>query len=272
LRRTFAVFGVVLLLAIGASAQFLGYVSTQSVAVNVFTNQAANAASATLQNIGQSAHFLTYCNTGFQGQLALEGSQDGTYASPIVLAQASYGQLGLADSACHVMQAGGYYPAVRARVLNYLGGSVTAFYTALAAPISYAPSAITSTGPTSPIVCDRSFSLTVAQNATSSLIGNLPGQTFVLCAVTFSFNGATTAGSLQISEFATSAAPGNACTTGIGTGAFWNAFVTANTPQLFSVGGALGPWLKAQAPNHVLCLTTTAITANTEITYTFAQY
>jgi hypothetical protein len=272
MRRLFAVMCAVLMLAIGASAQFLGYVSTQSVAVNVFSSQAANGASATLQNLGQSAHFLSYCNTGFAGQIALEASQDGTFGSPITLAQASYGQQTTTDSACHVLQAGGYYPAVRARVLNYAGGSVTAFYTALGAPISYAPPALTSTGPTSPIVCDRSFSITVGPSATSSLIGNQSGMNFAICAATFSFNGATTAGSLQLSEFATSAAPGNTCTTSLSPAATWTAFVTANTPQLFSIGSAVGPLIKTLLPNHVICLTTGAVTANTQITYSYAQY
>jgi hypothetical protein len=271
MRRIFALPCVLLVLAIGASAQFLGYVSTQSVAVNVFANQAANGASATLQNLGQSAHFLTYCNTNFSGQIALEASQDGTYASPIVLAQASYGQQATVDSTCHVLQAGGYYPAVRARVLNYVGGSVTAFYTALGAPISYAPSAITSTGPTAPIVCDRSFSITVAPSATSSLIGNQPGMTFALCAVTVSFNGAVSAGTLALQEFATSAAPGNTCTTSLSPGANWQIFTTANTPQLFSVGGTSG-WLKTLSPNHVICVVAGTITANVQVTYTYAQY
>jgi hypothetical protein len=269
MRKALASLGVVLALVAGASAQFIGYTSAQSVAVNVFASQAANGASATLQNIGQSAHFLSYCNTNFNGQIALEASQDGTFASPIPLAQASFTNF---DGACHVLQAGGYYPAVRARVLNYVGGSVTAFYTALGAPIAYSPTAVTSTGPTSPTVCDRSFSITVGQNTTSSLIANQPGMTFILCAVSFSFNAATTAGSLQLSEFATSTGPGNVCTTGIGTGAFWNAFVTANTPQLFSVGGTVGPWLKTILPNHVLCLTTGAVTASTQVTYSYAQY
>jgi hypothetical protein len=271
MRRLFAVLCAVLVLAIGASAQFLGYVSTQSVAVNVFSGQAANGASATLENLGQSAHFLSYCNTGFAGQVALEASQDGTFASPITLAQASYGQQGTTDSACHVLQAGGYYPAVRARVLNYAGGSVTAFYTALAAPISYAAPAVTSIGPTSPIVCDRSFSVTAASGATSSLIGNQPGMTFALCAVTFSFNGAVAAGTLALQEFGTSAGPGNTCTTSVSPGANWQIFTTANTPQVFSVGGTSG-WLKTVSPNHVICVVAGTITASVQVTYTYAQY
>src|SRR4029077_3279667 len=144
---------VLALLAGCAQAQFLGYVSNQSTAQVVFTNQAANAASAILTNIGQSAHFLSYCNTGFGGTISLEASPDGTFTSPIVLASATYGQNSVFDSSCHVLQAGGYFQTVRARITNRTAGSVNAWYTAIGSPVSVTPAAFGSNGPTSPIAC-----------------------------------------------------------------------------------------------------------------------
>jgi hypothetical protein len=266
LRRSFAVFGAVLVLAIGASAQFLGYVSTQSVALQVFNAQAANGASAIVTNIGQSAHFLSYCNTGFRGQILLEASPDGTFSSPILIASATYGQAGIADSACHVLQGGGYYQTVHARVANYAIGSVSAWYTALGSPISYAPSAIGSNGATAPVACDQSSILAnIAQSTTTALVTGLAGTRIYICQLTISFNAATTAGLITLQEFT-----GAGCTGA--QGAVWQIQATANTPQLFTVGAPLGSFGRTLTSGNTVCVVTGAVTAGTSFTASYAQF
>jgi hypothetical protein len=248
-------------------AQFLGYTAAQSVAVSAFTNQAANGTSAILTNIGQSAHFLSYCNTNFAGTIALEASPDGTFAAPNTLATATYGQQTTTDSSCHVLQAGGYYPTVRARVLNYVGGSTTAFYTAIASPVTFAPAAFASVGPTSPIVCDRSNVVSLTASNSTAIVTVLAGANIYICSMTFSFNAATTTGNLSVQEYTT-----NACSVAASNGGTWFAFITSGTPQLFTVGGDLGSRLRTIVPGHAFCLFTGAITATTELAYSYAQF
>ena len=215
----------------------------------------------TLKNIGQSTHFLSYCNTGFAGTISLESSPDGTFTSPNVLASATYGQNATTDSACHILQAGGYFQTVRARVSHYVSGSVSAWYTAIAAPISFAPSALGSNGPTAPVACDHSFFLSIPASSSGGLVG-LSGTSIYICQVTISFNGTTSAGDIGLG-----AGAGN-CTS---PSTFWPIHITASSPQVFQVGGPLGSFMAA--PNGAyFCVQIGAITASTDVAISYAQF
>lgn len=257
---------LVLLLALAGvcHAQFLGYVSSQTVSpLQVFTNQGANSASAILQNIGQSAHFLSYCNTAFRGTISLEASPDGTFSSPNVIASATYGQQGITDSACHVLQAGGYYQTVRARVSNYLAGTVNAWYTAIASPITFTPAGIGSNGPTAPPICDQFVFFTLPPSTLEALVTPLVGAQIYVCYMAVSFNGATTAGQIQFGSSLT----GGGCPSFV---ANWDMAVTANTPQFFTLGAPLGAFLQ-EGPGTQLCANSGANTATAAISMSFSQ-
>jgi hypothetical protein len=251
-----------------AQAQFIGYVSSQTVAQQVFTAQAANGSSGTVTNLGQSAHFLTYCNTGFGGTISLQASPDGTFATPLTVAFATYGQAGTNDTACHVLQAGGYYQTMRATVSNFSAGSVNAWYTATGSPIAYAPSAFTSNGPGAPIACDKFAVVTQAQSVANGVLVSFLGGTTkaYLCQLTISFNGATTAGVINIGD-------GNAgaCST-FGGATDWQLVVTANTPQTVTFGGPLGSFTGSLIAGRCLMVSTGAITAAATFSFSYAQF
>jgi hypothetical protein len=216
------------LLASGAHAQFLGYVSDQSTTQIVFTAQAANGASSTFNNIGQSAHLLLYCNSSFSGTISLEASPDGTFSTPIGMAAANWGQNSVTDSQCHVLQAGGYYQTVRARITNYVAGSVNAWYTSVGGPIAPIPAAMNSNGPASPVQCDQSTFLGLAPSTgnTQVIAVGPTGQSIYVCGGTFSLaTGTPTDGSVQLLW-----GTGSTCTSSTN---LFLAKIEANTPQIF---------------------------------------
>ena len=243
-------------------AQFIGYISSQSTAQVVFTNQTANAVSATLSNIGQSSHYLTVCNTALVATVTLEASTDGTFTAPVTLVSGNYQTS--ADTACHVLQAGGYYPAVRARVKNYSTGSTNVFYTGIGGPTAPAPSALATSGPTAPMACDlTSGPSSVAQSITNaSLITGIANTSMIVCSLTLSFSAATTAGQIQLTQ---GAAGSCAAPT-----ALYTLNITANTPQIVHLIGASGGLFRLPAGSS-LCITTGAITASTIVATEFAQ-
>ena len=248
--------------ALRCEAQFIGYISAQSTAQIVFTNQAANATSATLSNIGQSSHFLTICNAAFVGTVALEASTDGTYASPVTMASGNY--LIAADTGCHVVQAGGYFPAVRVRVKNFSSGTTSVFYTGIGGPLAPVPAALSTIGPSSPIACDQSDgpSSIPASTANATLITGVAGTTVIVCSLTLSFSAATAAGQVQLTQ---GAAGSCAAPT-----ALYTLNITASTPQIVHLIGGAGGLFRLPAGSS-LCITTGAITAATLLDGEFAQ-
>ena len=260
-----SLFGIILSCALPCSAQFIGYTSSQSTAQSVFTNQSANAVSGTLSNIGQSSHFLTVCNSALNATVSLEASIDGTFASPITIGSANYGQTGLADSSCHTIQAGGYYPAVRARVKNYLTGSTTVFYTGIGGPIAPAPAGISTIGPSAPVVCDLPLLPgTISTGlATTSIATGFAGETIVVCGMTLSFSAAPTTGQIQFTG-----GTGVSCSSAT---FFWTLNVTATTPQTVFLGGGLAGGLFRLVPGQTLCIATTTITSSFILNATYAQ-
>jgi hypothetical protein len=254
------------LLVPAASAQFLGYVATQSTGQAAFTNAAANGPSSTFTNVGQSAHFLTVCpSSTFSGTIVLEESQDGTFASPTTLAQATYSAVN-AGAPCRVLQAGGYYPTVRAHIFGYTAGTVSAFYTGIAGPISAFPPAANSTGPATPPQCDQGITTVMAPSTTNTLaVGVGGGQTghVYICSITLSASGAYSAANPAIVITAYSTA--GSCSGG--SNALESMQTTASTPQLVQL-----TYPNGRQSGATVCLTTLAIGATVDITinYTIA--
>lgn len=264
----------IILSAIPARAQFIGYVSGQTTQQKVFTAKASNGQSVTLTNLGNASHFLSYCNTGFIGTISLLASPDGTFSQPITLATASYG-LGNSpaapDSACHVIQAGGYFPTVRAAITNYALGSMNAWYSATGLPIGFQPPGLASTGPASAVACDRTFASFVAsgQNGVALITNGIPAGSYYVCQMTLSFDAATTAGIIQL---------GDSVNTDCSGGAFppanrvWELAVTATTPQTLTFGGGSGSFLRSITAGHCLVITTGTVTANVYIDLSYALF
>jgi len=262
--RALLIVAVYAICALRCEAQFIGYISSQSTAQTVFTAQAANATSSTLANIGQSSHYLTVCNTALNATVSLEASIDGTFASPVTLVSANYGQTGVTDSSCHVLQAGGYYPAVRARVKNYSTGSTNVFYTGIGGPTAPVPSALATIGPSAPMACDLGIGpSSVATGTTSTSIATgIAGESIIVCSITLSFSAATTTGQVQFVS-----GTGATCTAPT---ALYTLNITANTPQIVHLIGPAGGLFRTTA-GQTLCIATTTVTAATLIDATFAQ-
>lgn len=109
-----------------ASAQYLGSVSPQTVAQNLLTNAVCTSTNtATVSNLGQIVHSVTYTTTGNPTSIALrlQGSFDGVGFVPIS---------DTATSQNGVLTAMGYWPVVQLNVIGCTGGStptITAKYT-----------------------------------------------------------------------------------------------------------------------------------------------
>jgi hypothetical protein len=146
MRRLLAVVGVVLAVAIGASAQFLGYVSNQSTTSTPVNNLTCTAALAgtpfLVQNIGQGAHIAT----------ALSGASPPTLLTYII--QGSYDGITFFDisdvgtgpsttSDITGVSGYGYYPVVAVKVLACLPGAAT--FTLRYSAISLTPGATVGT-------------------------------------------------------------------------------------------------------------------------------
>jgi hypothetical protein len=244
-RRLIFSFLLILLVATLSHAQNNGTVGIATGEIAVFTNQASGASSggtwgcynpatmttpnpcAVFPDHGYAANYLTYCTTGFTGTIDLEWQPTGS-ATYITLAQASYS---VQDNACHTLPAGGFFPNMRS-TMTRITGSLSAWYTASAAPIPLVPTGLGSNGPSAPIVCDQTAIQTISTGNTS-FTGAGPIQstdTVVLCAFTISFAQAPTSGSLGISW----APAASSCALG-GSPNTWQAFTTSATPQLFTV-------------------------------------
>lgn len=263
-----------LLLCAPAAAQFIGYNAAQSTSQTLFTNQAANGASRTITNLGQSSHFVTVCNFNFVGTVLLESSQNGTFAPPNTVAAANYGLAtpGNPDNFCHLIQAGGFYPTLRVRVANYQSGNTSVFYSGIGGPIDFAPPALSTIGPTSPIACDVPVDLeNVPPSSTAGIVvvPQIANTTVIVCSVTVSFGSNTTSGEIILG--------GGSAGGGIGTSPcalvrdVFTIFIPNGSPEqpLHFVGGVGG--LFRLRPGETLCITTGNIGAITILDASFAQ-
>jgi hypothetical protein len=254
-------------------AQNSGVVGVATKELQIFSAQASTASSGgtwqcngstvpiacpVFPDLGAAANFLSYCDTGFEGTIDLEWSPTGT-APFLVLAQASYS--GVTDSLCHTLQVGGYFPNMRSTV-TVTTGSLSAWYTASAAPIPLVSSGLGTNGPSSPINCDENAIQGVLTGATTSIGSVGPvntGDTIVICSWSISFNGATSAGSVSL-NWAGSAA----CSP---TFPSWQIYTTASTPQTIVIPvSQRGPNLAHEYP----CLVNSS-GATVEVSISFAS-
>ena len=233
-RRLIFAFLLVLLIAsaMRAHAQSGGTVGVYTREVSVFTNQSTTTHSAIFPDFGFGCNFLSYQTNGFTGIIDVEWAPPvpvGTAPTYIPLAQASY-QAGNPITGFNTLQVGGYFPNMRSTVTPS-AGSLSAQYTASAAPCPLFGAGLGSNGPTSPIVCDQSTTLgSIANGATVGSDGLGPilaGDIVVVCGFQWGFTGATSMGSIAIGW-----APTSSCA---GAGTSWVTPTTANTPQLFTI-------------------------------------
>ncbi len=211
------------------SAQTAGTIGIQAQQLPVFSAASTTQHSAIFNDIGQGLSILFYCNTSFTGVIDLEWSPTGV-APFYVLTQGSYPS-GVPDSSCHTLQLGGYFPNMRASVTP-IAGSLSAWYTASSGPIPTVSSGLGTNGPSSPINCDHAINVGLA-TANFSSLGITPfltGDTIVLCNFSVSFNGTTSAGTVQLGWADTAAH----CVSAFGN-VTWAAYTTSATPQTYNI-------------------------------------
>lgn len=205
--------------------QNAGNTGTFTKAQLAFNAANSNRSSAIFFNIGQAAHYLTYCTaSAFVGTIDLEESFDGL-TNWIPIAAATLNQ----DTACHVLQAGGYYQNVRSTITGYSQGTISAWYSSSSGPIPFTPTGLSSAGAAPPIVCDQSAIADVLTSTTGHVGNgalNQPGNTYVICGMTISFRAATSAGTIILAWAAD--------TTCAGATVGWESWTAAGTPQTFS--------------------------------------
>ena len=271
--RILAILAGLVLTAASAHAQFIGFVGLQTTSVKAFNNQTTTAVSATFPNIGASSHILSFCATGTTSvQLVLEGSQDLTTWFPISAPNgipsvtATSGCAGVVG----LIQAGGYYQGVRARITLLTGGTpvVNAWYSSTNGPVSvFTPALQDSLGGliggvgVSPTICSRGSFSSVANGATTSLASS-SAATYV-CDITITFGGAVTASGTVNFFYATNIA----CNAGL----VQLGEVFAGLGNPISLGSNLGS-LYQIPPGDFFCVTTTGVGTNTLVSFNISQY
>ena len=240
-RRTIlAMIVIVFALALYSHSQNGGTIGIQAQMIPVFSGQTSSAASGGIwacgvtsgscpyfQDIGQGTNLLFYCNTNFTGNVYLEWTPNPNVASPTfyTITQAIWA----GDSNCHYLPFGSYFPNVRAHVLTSSPSSISAWYTAISGPVSFAAPALATNGPTSPVTCDRVANISIANSTTAVLIQPAAlGDTVVVCGIQVSFAAATSTGTFTSAFFSTTA-----CSTGEGVPIVNN--TTSSTPQFLNL-------------------------------------
>lgn len=199
-------------------AQNAGVVGIYTTETTVFTAQSSSKSSGILPDNGYAQNVLNFCGTLFIGTIDLEWSPTGIAPFyPLQIATITH-----TDSTCHKLQVGGYYPNLRS-TLTISQGTLSAWYTASAAPISYYAPAVSSSGASSVPVCDIAGTQSIATAGTAE-IGSFinSGDTVILCWVSISFTGAPTGGNVQVGWAA------SGCTT---PNYNWQTLTDASTPQ-----------------------------------------
>lgn len=178
------------------AAQGGGSVGLQSQLIPVFNSVTNSASSPILNDQGQGLNILFFCGSVFPGSIDLEWTPNPNLASPTYypLVTASYTSL----TNCKQIQVGGYWPNLRATVTFTAHGSgqaMSAWYSSTAGPVSGLAPALSTNGPTSPVVCDKNITVAATSGGTTwsgiapGIIGGL--NTIVVCGFSYSFSGAT---------------------------------------------------------------------------------
>jgi hypothetical protein len=233
IRRALCALGIIALIAALQSdflrprvhAQNAGNVGIYTREIPVFAAQATSTSSAIFPDFGFASNYLSYCNSTFIGSIDLEWEPPGT-STFIVLQIANFTG---ADSNCHRLEVGGYFPNLRSTVA-VTSGTITAYYTASASPIPYFAASIGSNGPTSPIVCDVNGNQPVVTNGTSLPLTTTPptGYIWILCTYSIGWAGTPGTGTIGVGWAATGACTGLTSTTD------WSLPTTASTPQILN--------------------------------------
>ena len=245
-----------------AFAQNAGNTGTATLSQAVtYTGSGAVLTSQIFNNIGQSAHYLQFCGTNFNGTIDLEGSFDGaTNWTPIAFASFEISPL----SGCQSLQAGGYYQNIQSVQHHVSGLLVGATYNASSGPIAYAATGIADGGALSPTVCNHSATIAVSNGATQVVVNGVLNSAIRVCA--YSITTTATSGEIGLLQFLTAAANTNTC--GSGTTALASWFEAANYP--FTAGSGVG-MLFSTLPGAALCLTNntgSGATVYVNVTYT----
>ena len=227
-------------------AQSAGTVGIYTKQITVFTAQTTSTSSAIFPDFGFGANFLSFTTTNFTGTIDLEWSP--TPSGPFfTLAKASFVTDTTGTGVAHVLQLGGYWPNLRSTVSMSAGGSISAWYTANAGPISFFPAALGSNGPSTPIACDQTAPpSTVTNGSYLSLVGT-NGRGVAVCRFTISFLGATTSATSGVQVgYGT---PCNSAATFP-----WVLATTSGTPQIVSIGDSLGALFQVAANPTQICI------------------
>lgn len=110
-----------------------GNLSSSTVSAIAFNNVTATGVSAGFQNIGQAGHWLTYCPDANVATINIE--MEGSYDNVTWFSVAPPGTV--ADAGCATLEAGGYYPFVRANLVTLTGAGahVSAYYSGSGFPL-----------------------------------------------------------------------------------------------------------------------------------------
>jgi hypothetical protein len=254
-----------------ALGQGSGTVGIQTTNIPVFSAQASTLSSGgiwqcnnanssgicpVLRDFGFAANFLTFCDSSFVGSIDLEWSPTNSLTTFYPLSTATYKT---ADSLCHTLQVGGYFPNLRATV-TVTSGSLSAWYTASSAPIPLYAAGIGTNGQTSPVICDNSSVLGVSTGTTGFAFANLnTGDTVVVCNFSVSFGAATSTGTLSLGW-----ANSTACTSAV---ASWVMETTSSTPQTLPIPVSQRSPVPA---SQYLCITNSS-GASAEVSFSWAS-
>lgn len=105
---------------------------TVTFSVRVFNAVTSAQASASVQNNNQAAHWLNYCTNGSATGISIELEASFDNSTYFAISPAA------TDTGCGVVEAGGYFPYVRANLITLTGAgaNVTAYYSGSSSPIA----------------------------------------------------------------------------------------------------------------------------------------
>lgn len=235
-------------------AQNAGTVGIQAQLIPVFANaQSTNACSPILNDEGQGQNTLFLVTSSFTGTIDLE------WTPPPINPSSTYyplvrGTYVSDTSSSHQLFVGAYYPNLRSCASNVSHGSILAWYSSIAGPISPASPAIGSFGPTSLPICDQNQTFTFTSSSLNALsVSPLnAGDTVVICGFTIGFSAAATSGTVGVDFFSVSNCTGTETVT-------WVEPTTSSTAQMFTI---LLP-LRSVGSNIYACFNNTSTTGGT---------
>ncbi len=261
------IFFFLLLLSSFSLAQNAGNTGTQTVSKQVWSSISSAQRSTVVQNIGQAAHYITYCSSSNAAfSFDVEESPDGTTwipFSPVVTQLNS-------KSNCGLIVACGYFNNI---TLNGgpTAGTLSAWYSASTGPgTCYSPGSATS-GQSALPLCDQVSFVTLAGNASATAILPAPATAniYYCGGWTISLTGAVSTGLNGISvQFGNSTCSSTS-------GVVWELILTPSSPLDIAVPAPVDKLPLANAAGSTLCASlngpgTTGVTAY--VSYKYATF